>query len=125
MTKDTQSARHGVGCHRAGDIAAELTSLLQNADKPLTLGELSQLLGRNFRAIAWALAAACRAGTVDRLEAGRYALVISPSLAELFAHVRACETAWEDSMLRSAHDSRTSGDNTTDVPSTDVTSSGW
>jgi hypothetical protein len=101
MGRDIQSARRGVGGHRAGDIAAELTCLLQDAGQPLTLGELSQHLGRNFRAIAWVLAAACRAGTVDRLEGGRYALAISPSLVELFANVRACEKAWEDSLHRS------------------------
>jgi hypothetical protein len=101
MAEETQSTRPGIRAHHAGDFAAELTSLLQNAETPMTLGEVSQHLGRNFRAVAWVLAAACRAGRVDRLEDGRYALAISPSLVELFACVRACEAAWEDSMLRS------------------------
>jgi hypothetical protein len=74
--------------------AAELTSVLNRVEKPLTLGELSQQLGRPFRAVAWALSAACKAGSVDRLEGGLYRLGRSPALSELLDIVQACEAEW-------------------------------
>ena len=104
MTEDTRAERPATEVRRPGDLLAELTSLLQSADRPLTLGDLSLGLGRNFRAVAWVLAAACQAGTVDRLEGGRYALAMSPALVELLAFVRACETRWElNAPLRAQH----------------------
>jgi DNA-binding IclR family transcriptional regulator len=81
--------RHSLG------VAAELVSALRTAEEPLSLGELSQLLGRPFRTVAYALANACRAGDVDRLDGGLYSVRPRPALAELFALVRACESEWK------------------------------
>jgi len=86
---------------RARYLTAELASAFLNAEKPLSLGELSERLGRPFRSVAVALSAACRAGDVDRLEGGLYSLRSRPSLADLFAFVHAREAEWElDDRLR-------------------------
>ncbi len=79
----------------ARSLAAELVFVLQSADKPLSLGELTERLGRPFRAIAGALAAGCTAGDVDRLDGGLYVVPLRPALAELFALVNACEAQWK------------------------------
>jgi hypothetical protein len=71
-----------------------LLSVLQDAEKPLTLGELSVRLVRPFRAVAGSLAAACDVGSVIRLEGGLYALAPRPALADLLAVVSACEARW-------------------------------
>ena len=75
--------------------AAALRSLLQSAENPLTLGELSMRLGRPYRAVAVDLVAGSRAGEIERLEGGQYALRLQPALKELFAVVLACEARWK------------------------------
>lgn len=95
MTDNTRPQGPPATNGRAIDLMAELISVLNGAEKPLSLGELSLRLGRNFRSIAWVLAAAGNAGTVDRLEGGRYALSVRPALLELYALVHECETRWE------------------------------
>jgi hypothetical protein len=72
-----------------------LLYVLQYAEKPLTLGELSLRMQRPYRAVAVALAAACHAGTVIRLEGGLYTISLGPPLAELLACVNACEVQWK------------------------------
>ena len=76
------------------DLRIELIHQLQNAEKPLTLSELSLRIGRPFPAVFAALVAARSAGAVDRLEGGFYGLRLAPALLELFAAVHACEVEW-------------------------------
>jgi len=71
-------------------LADALTSVLQVAEKPLSLGELSLRLRVPFRAVAYALASACATGAVDRLDGGLFVLRRRPVLLELFSYVHAC-----------------------------------
>jgi len=85
----------------AAILDASLLSVLNVAEKALTLGELSQRLHRPFRAVAVATVAACSTGAVDRLEGGKYAARMRPALLELFSFVHSCEKEWErDERLR-------------------------
>ena len=99
MVTDTRAERLQPGRRRAATIAADLQCVLHGAEKPLALGELSLRLGRPHRTVAFALAAACRAGAVERLEGGMYSLGLRPALTELFDLVRACEMKWEEDRL--------------------------
>jgi hypothetical protein len=76
-------------------LVADLIAVLESAEKPVSLGELSQRLGRPFRAVAVTLAAASRLGGIDCLEGGLYVRRLPPALSDLFAFVRECEVAWE------------------------------
>jgi hypothetical protein len=81
-----------------GSRAAALRSALQSAETPLTLGELSMRLGRPFHAVAVDLLAGSRAGDVERIDGGWYALRLQPALTELFALVLACEASWNSAV---------------------------
>jgi hypothetical protein len=76
-------------------FGSELLLVLRDAERPLSLGDLSQRLGRPYRAVAFTVSAACSSGHVDRLEGGLYSLRPRPALAELFAFVHGCEAMWE------------------------------
>ena len=92
---DTRTGHFQRDDRHSSGVAAELVSALRMAEKPLSLGELSQRLGRPFQTVAFALTNACRSGDVDRLEGGLYSLRPRPALAQLFAFVSACEAGWE------------------------------
>jgi hypothetical protein len=78
---------------------AMLVRLLEEADAPLSLGEISSRLGLHFRFVAYLLAQASSAGMVHKLPGGTYASIAGPrpapcQLEELMQFVLACEAEW-------------------------------
>lgn len=80
-------------------MLTRLIRLLEEAEAPLSLGELSTRLRLPFMSVAYLLANATRAGIVETLPGGRYAAQASTepltsSLRELMECVVACEAEW-------------------------------
>jgi hypothetical protein len=80
--------------------------VLDNAEAPLDLNEISRRLGMNYRFVAYMLVEGCNSARIDKLDDGRYirrrqsreraltSALLRERLQELFDIVLACEGEW-------------------------------
>jgi hypothetical protein len=85
---------------------ADLLHVLDQADEPLNLDEISRRLALSFRFVAYMLVEGCQNGTVERIEGGfyvrsrrrreemRHSSESREQLRQLFEVVLACEAEW-------------------------------
>jgi hypothetical protein len=88
--------------HHPSGVAAELSSALQSAEKPLSPGELSRQLGRPLRAVATALSDACRAemSTALRVACSGPGRASSSPLAAVLGELREDKAATLETIRR-------------------------
>ena len=91
---------------RAANPRATLMWLLDNAEAPLDLNEISRRLGMNYRFVAYMLVEGCNSGRIEKLDGGGYvrsrpsrertltSALLRERIQELFEIVLACEAEW-------------------------------